>query len=148
MVYCIFYTDVCWCKVNYAPVSPDKLQHRCWVWVQMSDSDSPQRNSSSPPSSWSTQFWPSSCSLAACSSSMGSQTHWHPDDNLPPCTSWTTERRPLRGLSMPCSPGRRLDSVSAYTTSLYHLIYSCLTSPADCQLDSACCRSAAQHVIY
>lgn len=114
-VYWSIHTDLC------------RLTH---VWAlnlrgkTNSDSDSPQWNSPSPPSSWSTPLWPSSCSLAACSSSRGSQTRWHPDGNPPPCTSWTTGRRPLRGLSMPCSPGRRLDSVTVDWVSIYYSLAS------------------------
>lgn len=78
---------------------------------------------SSPPSSWSAQFWPSSCSLSACSSSRGSQPRWHPDGIPPPHTSWTTERCPLQGLSMPCSPGRRLDS---YCGLSQHTLQACI----------------------
>lgn len=79
---------------------------------------------SSPPSSWSAQFWPSSCSLSACSSSRGSQTRWHPDGNPPPHTSWTTARCPLQGLSMPCSPGRRLDTVTVDWVSIHYKLAS------------------------
>lgn len=115
MLYCRFYTRVHTSFTRRAPVEV----------LNLGASDSPLRNSLNQPSSWSTQFWLNSCSLAVCSSSRGSQTRWHPDDNPLSCTSWTTERRPLQGLSMPCSPGRRLDSVMVDWVSIHY--QACIT---------------------
>lgn len=149
MACCILYTDVRWCKVKqctgFSSQTPVQV-------LNLGDSDSPQRNSSIPPSSWSAQFWPSSCGPAACSSSRGSQTRWRPDGNPPSCTSWTTERCPLQGLSMPCSPGRGLDRGSEDWVSIHYdlawLNLFALNEPGWLPNAPRAAGSATQDVIY